>query len=131
MQRADNLEEQAAYLQSLKEQAGLDLSDPKQRLLSELADTVSLLCHRVNLLGEVYEGLNETLAAVEEQVDFLCDLETEEEYEDHDDEYFDGSETPLYQVKCPQCEDQFAVDENSLLKGFNCPTCGEHLVQAE
>lgn len=126
------LEEQAAYLQSLKEEAKLDLTNPKQRLLSELADTVSLLCHRVNLLSEVYEGINETLSAVEEQVDFLCDLETEEDYDEMgEDEYFDGSETPLYQVKCPQCGEQFAVDENSLMKGFNCPTCGEHLIQAE
>lgn len=125
------LEEQAAYLQSLKEQAGLDPADPKQRLLSELADTVSLLCHRVNLLGEVYEGINETLAAVEEQVDFLCDIESDEAYEMGEDDYFDGSETPLYQVRCPQCEEQFAVDEDSLKKGFNCPTCGEHLIHAE
>lgn len=125
------MEEQASYLQNLKEAAQLDLSDPKQRLLAELTDTVSLLCHRVNLLGEVYDGLNETLAAVEEQLNYLCDEEMEDEFEMDEDEYFDGSETPLYQVKCPQCGDQFAVDENSLMKGFSCPTCGEHLIQAE
>lgn len=126
------MEEQASYLQSLKTEAKLDLSDPKERLLSELADTVSLLCHRVNLLTEVYDGLNETLAAVEEQLDYLCDPDGEAEENVYgDEEYFDGSERPLYQVKCPQCGEQFAVDENSLVKGFSCPTCGEHLIQAE
>ena len=47
------------------------------------------------------------------------------------DEYFEEQERSLYQVKCPQCGDQFAVDEQSLVKGFQCPTCGEHLIQAE
>ncbi len=126
------MEEQASYLQNLKAEAKLDLSDPKERLLAELTDTVSLLCHRVNLLTEVYDGLNETLAAVEDQLDYLCDPDGEAEEDAFgDEEYFDGSERPLYQVKCPQCGDQFAVDENSLVKGFSCPTCGEHLIQAE
>lgn len=126
------MEEQASYLQNLKAEAKLDLSDPKEQLLAELTDTVSLLCHRVNLLTEVYDGLNETLAAVEEQLDYLCDPEGEEDEELFgDEEYFDGSERPLYQVKCPQCGDQFAVDENSLVKGFSCPNCGERLIQAE
>ncbi len=125
------MEEQASYLQGLKEQAKLDLTDPRQRLLSELADTVSLLCHRVNLLGEVYEGLNETLAAVEEQIDALYEIGEEEFEEMGEDEYFDGSERPLYQVTCPGCCEKFAVDEQSLVKGFACPTCGERLIQAE
>lgn len=124
-----NLEEQAAYLQQLKSETAIDARN--SRLLSELTDTVSLLCHQVSLLSEVSDGLNESLAALEEQMDLL--FETEEAPADGMglDEYFDGSERPLYQVKCPQCGDQFAVDESSLVKGFQCPTCGEHLVQAE
>ena len=125
------MEEQASYLQSLKEAAGLDRSDPKQRLLAELTDTVSLLCHKINVLSEITDGINETLAAVVEQMDYLFADEVEETDEMGEDEYFDQSERPLYQVKCPQCGDQFAVDEASLVKGFACPTCGEHLIQAE
>ena len=125
------MEEQASYLQSLKEAAGLDRSDPKQRLLAELTDTVSLLCHKINVLSEITDGINETLAAVVEQMDYLLADELEETDEMGEDEYFDQSERPLYQVKCPQCGDQFAVDEASLVKGFACPTCGEHLIQAE
>ena len=56
------LEEQAAYIQSLKAEAGLDQQNPKERLLSELADTVSLLCHQVSLLSEVSDGMNDSLA---------------------------------------------------------------------
>ena len=126
------MEEQASYLQSLKEAAKLDRNDPKERLLAELADTVSLLCHKVNVLAEVTDGVNETLAAVVEQMDYLFADEEEEPGDGMGvDEYFDNSERPLYQVKCPQCGDQFAVDETSLVKGFACPTCGEHLIQAE
>lgn len=125
------LEEQAAYIQSLKENAELDQQNVKERLLSELADTVSLLCHQVSLLSEVSDGMNDSLAALEEQMDYICNLDDEPEEGMGVDEYFDGTERPLYQVKCPQCGDQFAVDEQSLVKGFRCPTCGEHLVQAE
>ena len=125
------LEEQAAYLQSLKSEAQLDQKNPKQRLLSELTDTVSLLCHQVSLLSEVSDGMNDALAALEEQMDYICDLDEKPEEGMGVDEYFDDSERSLYQVKCPQCGDQFAVDEQSLVKGFQCPTCGEHLIQAE
>ena len=126
-----NLEDQAAYLQELRENAKLDTREPKERLLSELTDTVSLLCHQVSLLGEVSDGMNESLAAMEEQLDLLFELEEEPEEGMGVDEYFDGTERSLYQVKCPQCGDQFAVDEASLEKGFQCPTCGENLIQAE
>ena len=125
------LEEQAAYLQSLKSEAQLDHEDPKQRLLSELTDTVSLLCHQVSLLSEVSDGMNDALAALEEQMDYICELDEDMEEGMGVDEYFEDDERSLYQVKCPQCGDQFAVDEQSLVKGFQCPTCGEHLIQAE
>ena len=125
------LEEQAAYIQSLKSEAALDQKKPKERLLAELADTVSLLCHQVSLLSEVTDGMNDSLAALEEQMDYICDLEDEPEKGMGVDEYFEEQERSLYQVKCPQCGDQFAVDEQSLVKGFQCPTCGEHLIQAE
>jgi ribosomal protein S27E len=127
-----NLEEQASYLQSLKDEAGLSQENPKERLLKELCDTVSLLCHQVSLLSEVTEGMNETLSVVEEQLDYLCGVEDEDpEDEMGVDEYFDGTERAMYQVKCPSCGEKFAVDESSLMKGFHCPTCGEHLVKAE
>ncbi len=130
------LEEQAAYIQQLKQETGLDWNNPKERLLSELADTVSLLCHQVYSMGTVVDGLNETLDTVQDQLELLTDLE--EDYQvgpDGErlglDEYYDGSETPLYEVKCPQCGDRFAVDEDTLMKGFSCPSCGERLIQAD
>lgn len=99
----------------------------------ELTDTVSLLCHQIYRLNAVVDGLSETLELVQEQMEAL--EEAEEAESDGErmgvDEYYDGSERPLYEVKCPQCGDRFAVDEASLVKGFVCPTCGEHLMQAE
>lgn len=123
------LEDQAAYLQELKKEADLDLQNPKQRLLSELCDTVSMLCHQVNLIGEVTDGVNETLDNFLVQLQMLEDNE-EEMDEGEIEDYFEGGEMPLYSVTCPNCGDEFAVDEKTLLKGFSCPTCNEHLIQA-
>ncbi len=39
------LEEQAAYLQQMKAEAKLNPDNAKEKLLMELTDTVSLLCH--------------------------------------------------------------------------------------
>ena len=125
------LEEQAAYLQQLKQEAALDTGNPKEKLLAELTDTVSLLCHQIYRLDSLTEGFGETLEELQEALE---DFSFEEEVPEDGmgvDEYFDGSERPLYEVKCPGCGDRFAVDEASLMKGFSCPTCGEHLVKAE
>ena len=123
------LEEQAADLQALKEAAKLNAANPKEKLLMELTDTVSLLCHQFYSMDAVVDGLGETLEVLQEQ---LMDFELEETEDGMGvDEYFDGRERPLYEVKCPQCGEKFAVDEASLLKGFACPTCGEHLIKAE
>lgn len=128
------LEEQAAYLQQLKQEAALDATKPKQRLLMELTDTVSLLCHQIYRLDALSDGFGETLEQLQEQ---LQDFDFDEAEYDEDgaelgvDEYYDGAERHLYEVKCPGCGERFAVDEASLIKGFSCPTCGEHLIQAE
>lgn len=127
------LEEQAAYLQQLKTEAGLDPKDARQRLLSELTDTVSLLCHQIYRMDAVVDGMGQSLEDLQAQLEEF-DFSEENDAEDERmgiDEYYDGSERPLYEVKCPQCGDRFAVDEMSLIKGFACPTCGEHLMQAE
>lgn len=123
------LEEQAADLQAMKEAAKLNVANPKEKLLMELTDTVSLLCHQFYSMDAVVDGLGETLEVLQEQ---LMDFELEETEDGMGvEEYFDDQERPLYEVKCPQCGEKFAVDEASLLKGFACPTCGEHLIQAE
>ena len=128
-----NFEEQAANLQKLKAQAALDPNDARSRLLSELTDIVSMLCHQVYSLGAVVDGLNETLEEVQEVIFYDTDMDGADE--DGNllgvDEYYDGSETPLYEVKCPQCGDKLAVDEMTLRRGFSCPGCGEKLIEEE
>ena len=120
-----NFEEQASRLQRLKEHSGLDKQNPRDRLLVELTDTVSLLCHQIYSVGAVVDGLNETLEEVQELLSY--DDEPEEDLLD----YYDGKEVPLYEVKCPSCNDSFAVDEQTLHHGFACPNCGEKLIMAE
>ena len=120
-----NFEDQASRLQKLKEQSQLDKNDPRDKLLAELTDTVSLLCHQIYSVGAVVDGLNETLEEVQEILSF------EDGSEDNLLDYYDGKEIPLYEVKCPSCNDSFAVDEQTLHHGFSCPNCGEKLIQAE
>ena len=55
------LEEQAAYLQQMKAEAKLNPANAKEKLLMELTDTVSLLCHQIYRVNAVVDGLNETL----------------------------------------------------------------------
>ena len=125
------LEEQAAYLQQLKQEAALDTANPKEKLLAELTDTVSLLCHQIYRRDSRTAGLSDTMEELQEVLEDFSFAEEVPEDGMGVDEYFDGSERPLYEVKCPSCGERFAVDEASLMKGFSCPTCGEHLVQAE
>lgn len=123
------MEEQAAYLQQLKAEANLDSADPKERLLLELTDTVSLLCHQIYRLNAVNDGFGETLEILQGQLEAFSF--EDEELPDEELEYCDGEERTLYEIKCPECGEMFAVDETTLIKGFSCPTCGTHLVQAE
>ena len=128
-----SLEERAAYLQNLKEQACLDPVDARARLLSELTDTVSMLCHRIYSIDSVVNGLNETLDEVQELLSYDFDVEETDEsaIQMGVDEYYDDSNNSLYAVKCPQCGEKFAEDEHSLRNGFSCPGCGEKLIQED
>lgn len=121
-------EERAEYLHQLKEKAGLDPENPKDMLLAEMADAMAILCHQMYSIMEVNDGLNESVAVLEEQMRIL--FEDDEPAEGYDEEdYFSDGDDPLYQVKCPDCGDQFAVDGASLEQGFACPNCGAHLVK--
>ena len=74
-----NFEEQAANLQKLKAQAAMDPNDARSRLLSELIDTVSMLCHQVYSLGAVVDGLNQTLEEVQEVIFYDTDMDGADE----------------------------------------------------
>lgn len=40
----------------------------------------------------------------------------------------DEDEEAYYDVCCPNCNEEFCVDEETLLEGgIECPGCGEHL----
>lgn len=114
--------EKVAYLKGLME--GLDIdSDSKEgklfgamvEVLEEMADTI--------------EGLEDYVAELTEQVDAidedLNDLETDY-YDEWDDEDYGSGE--FYDVVCPNCDEEFCVDEDTLLEGgIECPNCSEQL----
>lgn len=123
-------EERAEWLQELKSRADLAPEAPKDRLLAALTDSVSMLCHQLYSLEAVADGLNETVDELREALELLLEVADSDDAPDPD-EYYSSDESPLYEVKCPQCGDRFAVDEKSLVKGFVCPGCGERLIQSE
>ncbi len=116
------LEERAVRIRQLQAK-----EEPHSELLAELADTVALLCHQVACLGTTVDGINESLGTVQQ----VLEAALYEEEPDAQAEYFDAAERAMYEVKCPQCGEFFAVDECSLSQGFSCPSCGEHLIQAD
>ena len=49
-------------------------------------------------------------------------------YDDECDCCGDEDEEAYYDVCCPNCNEEFCVDEETLLEGgIECPGCGEHL----
>ena len=119
--------EKVAYLKGLAK--GLDLAQDKaetkmfdaiMEVLEDMALTVSDLEDEVAELGEQIDAVDEDLADVEELV-----------FGDYDDECDccgDEDEEAYYDVCCPNCNEEFCVDEETLLEGgIECPGCGEHL----
>ena len=48
--------------------------------------------------------------------------------DEDDDDWDDDDEYEEYAVECPNCGEEFEVDEETLLSGsVECPNCGESL----
>ena len=112
-----NLTEKSAYLKGLidngdvdftnKEgkilQAALDLISDMALTISDLEDTVDVLCQQVDLIDEDLEELE----------DFCYDDEIED---DDDDEFIS--------IDCPNCGDSIYIDDAILKDGeLYCPNC--------
>ncbi len=119
------LEDRVSRLTELLQQAGLDENDPRDRLLAELTETVSLLCRQLASVSAVADGVNESVDEIQKVLESFL-----EEVSDDEEPYDDG-ELPYYEVSCPVCGAQLTVDEESLIKGFSCPECGAQLMQAD
>ena len=125
--------EKVAYLKGLMEGMKIDESSDNGKLfklivgiLDDVTKDVADIEDYVTELTEQVDAVDEDLNALEE--DFYeewdeeddCDCDCDCDCCDCDEEYYD--------VTCPSCNEDFEVDEDTLLDGgVDCPNCGEHL----
>ena len=100
--------EKVAYLKGLAEGMAIDENSKEGKLLKAITDVLADLALSV-------EDLEDYTAELTEQVDAI-------------DEDLDALECEFYDVTCPNCDEEFSVDEETLMEGsIECPNCGEHL----
>lgn len=117
--------EKVAYLKGLAE--GLEIAENSKegKLLKAVMDILSDLALSVEDLEDYTAELTEQVDAIDEDLDSL----EKDFYEDddcdcdcgcEDDEDWDGE---FYDVTCPNCDEEFSVDEETLLEGsIDAPT---------
>ncbi|MCI8553910.1 MAG: hypothetical protein HFJ80_03085 [Clostridiales bacterium] len=114
--------EKVAYLKGLAEGLSVDDTSKEGKLLKAVIDVLDDLAMSVEDLEDYTAELTEQVDAVDEDLDSLesAYYGDFDEDEDFDEEYYD--------ITCPNCGDEFSVDEETLLEGgMECPNCGEHL----
>lgn len=120
--------EKVAYLKGLLEGMNIDAESNEGKLWKAVMDVLADLALSVEDLEDYTAELTEQVDEIDEDLDALeCDY-----YEDYDDCDCDCDcdccDDEYYDVTCPSCEEEFCVDEETLLEGgVECPNCGEHL----
>ena len=121
--------EKVAFLKGLIEGMEIDAATKEGKILKAVMDVLADLALSVEDLEETVQEMGEQVDTIDEDLDTL---ETEyygDDYDDYDDDCCDcDCEDEFYDITCPNCEEEFCVDEETLLDGgVECPNCGEHL----
>lgn len=110
--------ERVSYIRGLMDGLDVDTSDPMAKIVTEIVDVLDEMAATVEDMDEYMTELDEYIGEIDE------DLEAVEDYldgEDYDDDEF-------YSVVCPNCGEEFCVDEQTADGGdLKCPNCGEEL----
>lgn len=116
--------EKVAYLKGLAEGLGIEEDSKEGKLLKAVMDVLADLAVSVEDLEDYTAELTEQVDAIDEDLDAL----ENDFYDDECDCDSDEDEEAYYDVCCPNCNEEFCVDEETLLEGgIECPGCGEHL----
>lgn len=112
--------ERVAYIRGLVEGLGIDEKDPMGRVVSEIVDVLDEMAASVEDMDNYMTELDEYVGEIDE------DLEAVEDFLDEECDCAD--EDDFYSVVCPNCGEEFCVDDETAQKGeLNCPNCGEEL----
>lgn len=116
--------EKVAYLKGLAEGLGIQEDTKEGKLLKAVMDVLADLAVSVEDLEDYTAELTEQVDAIDEDLDSL-----ENDFYDDDDDCCDCcDDDEYYDISCPNCNEEFCVDEETLLEGgIDCPNCGEHL----
>ena len=112
--------ERVSYIRGLIEGLAIDDKDPMGKVVCEIVDVLDEMAATVEDMDDYMTELEEYIGEVDE------DLEAVEDY--LDEEYDCVDDDDFYTVVCPNCGEEFCVDEQTAQKGeLNCPNCGEEL----
>lgn len=115
--------EKVAYLKGLLEGLGVDAESKEGKIWKAVMDVLADVAISIEDLEATVEEMGEQVDTIDEDLDAL-----ETDYYDDDDCDCDCCDDEFYEITCPNCDEEFGVDEETLLDGgVECPNCGEHL----
>ena len=124
--------EKVAYMKGLMEGMKVNDDTNEGKLFNLIAEILDDLSKDVADLQDYTEELTEQVDAVDEDLNAL-ENDFYDEWDDEDEcdgccEDCDAGDEEFYDVTCPNCGEEFEVDEDTLLDGnVDCPNCGENL----
>lgn len=122
------LTEKVAYLKGLVEGIGIDETTSQGKITKAILDVLDDMAFTVSDLEDSTSELYEELEAMDEDLGALEDDYYGEEDEDDDCDCCCGCEDDVYEVICPNCNEEICIDSQILDEGeIECPNCGELL----
>lgn len=120
------LSEHAAYLKGLMDGLSLDAEKPEGKMIGAIVAALTDAAAAIDAAQEEARAASRRVEQLEDELDFLHDLASGDDYDDGEDGGYDDE--TVYEFKCPNCGERVTIDEEQLdLGSMACPGCGETL----
>lgn len=128
------ISEKVAYIKGLTAGLGIDTESGEGKVLAEITDILGEIAADLNEAHEQLDAVDEDLSSLEEFVyedldgsfdsDDFCSGDCES-CEGCDEEEDWDEDTAEYSVTCPECGEEFFIDESVIEAGdvIECPYC--------